>query len=116
VSLADTIYQDGSFRYVKWLWKPDDGIQTLPSETALKLAGEEPDYHVKDLYNAIEQGNYPTWTLFVQVIEPKDLPDAPIDIFDNTFTWPHEQYPLRPLGRLTLNQNVSKLALYLCRC
>jgi catalase len=110
VKFADTIDQDGSFRYVKLHWKPDDGIKTLDSETALRLAGEEPDYHVKDLYNAIERGDYPTWTLFVQVIEPKDLPDAPIDIFDNTFTWPHARYPLRPLGKLTLNKNVSKLA------
>lgn len=116
VGLADSIIQDGSFRYVKWHWKPDDGIKTLSSEKALRLAGEEPDYHVKDLYNSIERGDYPTWTLFVQVIEPKDLPDAPIDIFDNTFTWPHSRYPLRPLGRLTLNKNVSKLAMYLFRC
>jgi catalase len=49
--------------------------------------------------------------LLVQVIEPKDLPDAPIDIFDNTFTWPHERYPLRPLGKLTLNKNVCSLNL-----
>jgi len=97
--------EDGSFRYVKWHWKPDDGIKTLDSATALRLAGEEPDYHIKDLYNAIERGDYPTWTLYVQVIEPKDLADAPIDIFDNTFTWPHAKYPLRPLGKLTLNKN-----------
>ncbi|KAN0094041.1 catalase domain containing protein [Hyaloscypha variabilis] len=99
--------EDGSYRYVKWHWKPDAGIETLDSATALRLAGEEPDYHVKDLFNAIQKGDYPTWTLYVQVIEPKDVKDAPIDIFDNTFTWPHEKYPLRPLGRLTLNKNPS---------
>ena len=113
VSLTDRFDQDGSFRYVKWHFKPDDGIQTLDAEKALRLAGEEPDYHIKDLFNAIERGDYPTWTLFVQVIEPKDLPDAPIDIFDNTFTWPHAKYPLRPLGKLTLNKNVRNLALHL---
>lgn len=99
--------EDGSYRYVKWHWKPDDGIKTLDSTTALRLAGEEPDYHVKDLFNSIEKGHYPSWTLYVQVIEPKDLADAPIDIFDNTFTWPHEKYPLRPIGKLTLNKNPS---------
>lgn len=74
---------------------------------ALRLAGEEPDYHIKDLFNAIERGDYPTWTFYVQVIDPKDAPNAPINIFDNTFTWPHEQFPLRPIGKLTLNHNVS---------
>jgi catalase len=46
--------------------------------------------------------------LYVQVMEPHEVKDAPIDIFDNTFTWPHKKYPLRPLGRLTLNKNVSQ--------
>ena len=100
--------------------KPDAGIETLPADVALRLAGQEPDYHIKDLFNAIEKGDYPSWTFFVQVIEPQDAPSAPIDIFDNTFTWPHEQYPLRPVGRLTLNKNVSSqyamstLALTIC--
>jgi catalase len=84
----------------------------LDAETALRLAGEEPDYHIKDLYNAIDKGAYPSWTLNVQVIEPEDLPNAPIDIFDNTFTWPHAKYPLRQLGRLTLNKNVSNTTGY----
>jgi catalase len=72
---ADMVHQDGSYRYVKWHWKPDAGIETLDSATALRLAGEEPDYHVKDLFNAIQKGDYPTWTLYVQVIEPKDVKD-----------------------------------------
>jgi len=104
-NVAD-ISEDGRYRYAKWHWKPDAGIETLDSATALRLAGQKPDYHIKDLFNAIEKGDYPTWTLHVQVVEPKDVKDAPIDIFDNTFTWPHEKYLLRPLGRLTLNQNV----------
>ncbi len=98
--------QDGSYRFVKFIFTPDAGIETLDAATALRLAGEEPDYHIKDLFNAIERDDYPTWTLNVQVIEPEDLADAPIDIFDNTFTWPHAKYPLRPVGKLVLNKNV----------
>ncbi|KAK5206785.1 catalase A [Exophiala xenobiotica] len=96
---------DGSFKYIKWTLRPEDGIETLPSDIALRLAGEEPDYHIKDLFNAIERGDYPTWILYVQVMDSEEAASAPIDILDNTFTWPHRQYPLRPLGRLTLKQN-----------
>ena len=102
---------DGSFSYIKWHLKPEGGIETLDAATALHLAGTEPDYHVKDLFNAIEKGDYPTWLLYVQVIKPEEVKNAPVDIFDNTFTWPHEQYPLRRIGRLTLDRNVRSSAL-----
>jgi hypothetical protein len=97
---------DGTFVYIKWHWKPEGGIQTLDSETAARLAGTDPDYHVKDIFNAIEKGDYPTWLLYIQVIRPEEVDLAPFDIFDGTFTWPHAKYPLRRVGRLTLNRNV----------
>lgn len=78
----------------------------MDADTAARLAGSEPDYHVKDLFNAIEGGNFPTWTVYVQVIKPDEVKAAPIDIFDCTYTWPYESYPLRRVGRLTLNKNV----------
>ncbi|OAA71507.1 catalase [Cordyceps fumosorosea ARSEF 2679] len=98
---------DGSYVYVKWHFKPDDGIKTMDADTALRLAGAEPDYHVKDLFHAIRTGNFPSWTVYVQVIRPEEVSSAPIDIFDNTFTWPHALYPLRRIGRFTLNRNPS---------
>lgn len=98
---------NGDFVYIKWHWKPEHGIQTLDTATAERLAGVDPDHHVKDLFRAIEEGRYPTWFLYVQVIRPEEVAEAPIDIFYNTFTWPHEQYPLRRIGRLTLYKNVS---------
>ncbi|KAF2151003.1 catalase-domain-containing protein [Myriangium duriaei CBS 260.36] len=97
--------QDGSFVYIKWHIKPEGGIETLDSATAVKLAGTEPDYHVKDLFNAIDKGDFPTWLLYVQVMKPEEASKAPFDIFDCTFTWPHAQFPLRRIGRLTLNRN-----------
>ncbi|KAL7811182.1 catalase domain-containing protein [Trichoderma aethiopicum] len=96
---------DGSYVYVKWHFKPEDGIKTMDSKTAVRLAGEEPDYHVKDLFYAIQRGDYPTWSVCVQVMKPEEVESAPIDIFDCTYTWPYEKYPLRRIGRLTLNKN-----------
>lgn len=82
----------------------------MDPDLAEKLAGTQPDYHVKDLFNAIEKGDYPTWLVFVQVMKPEDAKNAPIDIFDDTYTWPFKKYPLRRVGRLTLNENVRLLA------
>lgn len=55
--------EDGSFKYVKIHFKPDAGVQTLSQAEATRLAGTEPDFHIKDLYNAIERGDFPTWTM-----------------------------------------------------
>ena len=97
---------DGSFVYLKWHLKPEGGTKSLDAETALRLAGTEPDYHIKDLYRAIEEKDYPTWLLYVQVVKPEDVEKLSIDIFDNTFTLPHPEFPLRRIGRLTLTRNV----------
>ncbi|EWZ80101.1 Peroxisomal catalase [Fusarium oxysporum f. sp. narcissi] len=78
--------EDGSFKYVKIHFKPDAGIKNLSQEDAVRLAGEEPDYHVKDMYNSIERGDYPSWTMYLQI-------------------WPHKDYPLIPVGKLVLNKN-----------
>lgn len=95
--------------YVKWHFKPEAGIKTMDADTAVRLAGTDPDYHVKDLFQAIEAGDYPTWIVYVQVMPPEQVQSAPIDIFDDTYTWPYELYPLRRIGRLTLNKNVSAI-------
>lgn len=97
--------EDGTFKYVKFHFKPDGGNITMKSADAVRLAGEEPDYHVKDLYNAIEKGDYPTWTLNIQVMDPKEAEDYRWNIFDDTRIWPHKDFPLQPIGKLTLNKN-----------
>ncbi|KAK7178313.1 catalase [Paraphaeosphaeria sporulosa] len=96
---------DGSFKYVKIHFKPDAGVQTLDDAEATRLAGEEPDYHVKDMYNAIENGDFPTWTMYIQAMSPKDAETYHVNIFDPTKIWPHKDYPLIPVGKLTLNKN-----------
>jgi len=98
---------DGSFKYVKMQFKPDAGIKNLPPQEALRLAGEEPDYHVTDLYDAIEKGEYPVWTLYLQIMDPKEAEVYRWNVFDMTKIWPHSDYPLQPVGKLTLNKNPS---------
>jgi catalase len=97
--------EDGTFKYVKIVFKPDDGNKTLDADEAGRLAGAEPDYHVKDLYNAIEAGDYPTWTMCIQIMDPKEAETYRWNIFDATKIWPHKDFPLQPVGKLTLNKN-----------
>ncbi|KAK2048164.1 catalase [Colletotrichum somersetense] len=97
--------EDGTFKYVKIHFKPVDGIKTLSAEDAARLAGEDPDYHVKDMYNAIERGDYPVWTMMLQVMEPKEAEKYRWNIFDITKTWSHKDYPLIPVGKVTLKRN-----------
>ena len=99
--------EDNSFVYVKFHLLPDQGVKTMSSAEAKKLAGEEPDYHSKDMWDAIERGDLPTWTLNVQVMTADEAENYHINIFDTTKVWPHSDYPLRPLGKLTLNRNVG---------
>ncbi|KAK4178476.1 catalase-like domain-containing protein [Triangularia setosa] len=80
-------------------FKPDSGIQNLDSNEAVQLAGEEPDYHIQDLYNAIERGDHPL------VMDPKEAETYHWNIFDITHIWPQKGNPPRPIGRLTLNRN-----------
>jgi catalase len=97
--------EDGTFKYVKIHFKPDAGNVTMDAAEAVRLAGEEPDYHVKDLYNAIEKGDYPTWTMNLQIMDPKEAETYRWNIFDDTRIWPHKDFPLHPVGKLTLNKN-----------
>ena len=73
----------------------------------MKLAGEKPDYLVQDLFHAIEKGEYPMWNIYVQVMSPREAENYSWNIFDMTKVWPHSDFPLRQIGRLTLNRNVS---------
>ena len=73
----------------------------------MKVAGENPDYLVDDLFQAIERGDYPRWDVFVQVMDPAEAEAYKVNIFDMTKVWSHKDFPLRQIGVLTLNRNVS---------
>ncbi|EON97376.1 putative catalase protein [Phaeoacremonium minimum UCRPA7] len=98
---------DGSFHYIKLHFKADQGNDTLTDAEATKLAGEDPDNHTEDLWNAIATGNYPSWTLYFQVMTPEQAEKYHWNIFDMTKVWPHSDFPLVPVGKLTMNQNPS---------
>ncbi|MGW1790843.1 catalase [Streptomyces tubercidicus] len=91
--------------WIKYHFKTDQGIDFLTQEDADRIAGEDGDYHRRDLFEAIEGGNAPSWTLYVQVMPFADAPDYRFNPFDLTKVWPHGDYPLIEVGRMTLNKN-----------
>ncbi|WP_280568478.1 catalase [Chromohalobacter sp. 296-RDG] len=91
--------------WVKYHFKTDQGIECLTQEEADQLAGEDGDYHTRDLYDAIQQGDYPSWTLYMQVMPFADADTYRINPFDLTKVWPHDDYPLIKVGKLQLNRN-----------
>ena len=70
------------------------------------MAAEDPDHQTRDLFEAIARGDYPSWNVYAQVMDPKDAEQYHWNIFDMTRVWPHKDYPLRPIGKMTLNENV----------
>ncbi|MEU3709073.1 catalase [Streptomyces catenulae] len=91
--------------WIKYHFKTDQGIDFLTQADADRLAGEDGDVHRRDLHDAIESGNAPSWTLYVQVMPFDDAPDYRFNPFDLTKVWPHGDYPLIEVGRMTLNRN-----------
>jgi catalase len=102
-----TAIQDGSFKYIKIHIKATAGVKNFTREEATKIAGENPDFLIQDMFEAIEKGNYPTWNVYVQVMDPSEAENYRWNIFDMTKVWPHKDFPLRQIGKLTLNRNVS---------
>ncbi|MCX5445033.1 catalase [Streptomyces nigrescens] len=91
--------------WIKYHFKTDQGIDFLTQEDADRIAGEDGDYHRRDLFEAIDGANAPSWTLYVQVMPFADAPDYRFNPFDLTKVWPHGDYPLIEVGRMTLNKN-----------
>jgi catalase len=91
--------------WVKYHFKTDQGIDFLTQQEADDLAGKDVDYHVRDLFNAIKAGDYPSWTLHMQIMPFAEAETYRYNPFDLTKVWPHSDYPLIPVGKLTLNRN-----------
>jgi catalase len=96
---------EGNGVWVKYHFKTDQEVKNMTPEVAAKLAGENPDYHTEDLFNAIENGDFPSWTLHVQIMPFEDADTYRFDPFDVTKVWSHKDYPLIEVGRMTLNRN-----------
>ncbi|MBB3118863.1 catalase [Pseudoduganella violacea] len=95
--------------YVKWHLKTQQGIRNLAAADAVRLAGEDPDYAQRDLFGAIERGEFPRWDVKLQVATEEQLAEWEArtgwNPFDLTKVWPHKDFPLIPVGVLELNRN-----------
>jgi catalase len=96
---------NGDYVWVKLHFKTEQKIQNLTREEAARLAGEDPDQATRDLFDGIEQGDYPSWKVYAQVMTPEQVENYRFDSFDITKVWPHGDVPLQPFGRLVLNRN-----------
>lgn len=99
------VNEQGVARFVKFHWKPLLGVHSLAWDEAQKLAGKDPDFHRKDLWEAINMGEYPEYELGVQILEEKDEFAFDFDILDPTKFWPEELVPVKIIGKMTLNRN-----------
>jgi len=98
---------DGESRYVKFHWKPAQGLQSVMWNEAVKINGADPDFHRRDLWDAIGSGDFPEWELCVQVFDDAFADDFDFDILDATKIIPEELVPLRPIGRMVLDRVVD---------
>ena len=91
--------------WVKYHFKTDQGVESLTQEEADRIAGEDSDYHRRDLFDSIAKGDHPSWTLKVQIMPFEDAATYRYNPFDLTKVWPHGDYPLHEVGKLTLDRN-----------
>jgi catalase len=97
----------GVSQYVKFHWKPLQGLQSVVWDEAVKINGADPDFHRRDLWNSIQQGSFPEWELGVQVFDDAFADSFEFDILDATKLIPEETVPVRPIGKLVLNRMVD---------
>jgi catalase len=95
----------GVSRFVKFHWRPTIGSAAVVWDEAMKISGADPDFHRRDLWQAIERGDFPEWELGVQVIEESRADELDFDLLDPTKLIPEEIIPIRPLGKMVLNRN-----------
>ena len=97
----------GETMLVKYHWIPKQGVKSLTAQDAANIQATELGSHTKDLYEAIESGDYPEWELRVQMMSDDEHPELDFDPLDDTKLWPEEQFPPKPVGRMVLNRNVE---------
>ena len=97
----------GKSTFVKFHWKPKLGLQSVIWNEAVKLNGADPDFHRRDLWNAIQSGNFPEWELGLQLFDDKFADEFEFDVLDATKLIPEEDVPIRKVGRLVLDRCVD---------
>ena len=95
----------GKSRFVKFHWKPMLGVHSVAWDEAQKISGKDPDFHRRDLWEAIDTGNFPEYELGLQIVEEEQEFDFGFDLLDPTKLIPEELVPVQRVGKLTLNRN-----------
>lgn len=95
----------GESQFVKFHWTPIAGTHSLAWDEAVKISGADPDFHRRDLWEAIEAGDYPEYELGVQIFSEEEADNFSFDVLDATKIVPEELVPVRPIGRMVLNRN-----------
>ncbi|MGB3739151.1 MAG: catalase [Pontixanthobacter sp.] len=101
------VNEEGQSSFVKFHWKPKQGLQSVVWNEALKVNGADPDFHRRDMWDSIDAGDYPQWDLGVQVFDEEFADSFEFDVLDSTKLIPEEQVPVRIVGTMTLNNNVD---------
>lgn len=96
---------EGASTFVKFHWRPRIGSASVLWDEAVKISGADPDFHRRDLFEAIDRGDFPEWELSVQAFDQATADSFPFDVLDATKLIPEEMVPLRPIGRMVLNRN-----------
>lgn len=99
------INEEGKSHFVKFHWKPLLGVHSLVWDEAQKVNGMDPDFHRRDLHDAIENGDFPEWELGVQIVKEEDEHSFDFDLLDPTKLIPEEIVPVIRIGKMTLNRN-----------
>ena len=99
------INNEGKAHFVKFHWKPKLGVHSVTWDEAVKISGADSDFHRRDLWNAIEAGNYPEWELGLQIVPEEDEHKYDFDLLDPTKLIPEEMVPVKIVGKMVLNRN-----------
>ncbi|MEY6565680.1 catalase [Streptomyces sp. PGLac3x] len=95
---------EGGTVLVKYHWAPKQGVASMTEEDAANVQADDLGHATKDLYEAIGRGDYPEWELRVQMMSDDDHPELDFDPLDDTKTWPEQDFPPKPVGRMVLNR------------
>ena len=105
VNTYKLVNDQGVAHLCKFHWQPKQGVRNLTSAQAAEIQGRDTSHATRDLYDAIERGDYPEWEFCVQIMADGEHPELDFDPLDDTKRWPEDQFPLLPVGRMVLNKN-----------
>lgn len=108
VNTYSLVNKEGKRHLVKFHFTPELGVHSLVWDEALKISGQDPDFHRKDLMEAIDAGQFPRWKFGMQLLPEEKADDFDFDPLDATKVWPEELVPIRYIGQLELNRNIDE--------